>query len=190
MTRTLLEDADPALRRAALLGSNAAWEGMADVVAACLNGISGTRLTLYARRSVPHFLEPALFDAAISRRTLDVLLDVVTERQEVARRYLRHKARLLGRKRLGFQDLMAPLPQGAHSRVSWDEARQRVLGAFKRFYPDLARFAAMAFAASSPAASAPRPRGSANPGSSSPSTAPPETSPPWPTSSATPTTPG
>jgi oligoendopeptidase F len=145
MTRTLLEDADPALRRAALLGSNAAWEGMADVVAACLNGISGTRLTLYARRSVPHFLEPALFDAAISRRTLDVLLEVVTERQEVARRYLRHKARLLGRKRLGFQDLMAPLPQGAQSRVSWDEARQRVLGAFEGFYPDLARFAAMAF---------------------------------------------
>jgi oligoendopeptidase F len=63
------------VRTAALQGSNAAWEGIGDVAAACLNAIAGTRLELYRRRRVGHFLEPAVFDAGISRRTLDTMLD-------------------------------------------------------------------------------------------------------------------
>lgn len=145
VTRSLLEDPDPAVRQAALLGSNAAWEQNSDVVAACLNAISGTRLTLYRRRGVAHFLEPALFDAAISQRTLDTLLEVVRARQEIARRYLRRKARILGRAQLGFQDLLAPLPVENRTSIPWPEAQERVRAAFARFSPDLAHFAERAF---------------------------------------------
>jgi len=125
VTRGLLEDPDPAVRKAALDGSNAAWERSADVMAACLNAISGTRHTLYRRRGIDHFLEPALFDAGISRRTLDALLETVIARQELPRAYLRRKARILGRERLGFQDLMAPLPLQSHARIPWQEASRR-----------------------------------------------------------------
>jgi oligoendopeptidase F len=145
MRLTLLQDPDPALRRATLLGTQRAWAGMADVVAACLNGIAGQRLTLYRRRGVPHFLDPALFDAAIGRRTLDTMLEVVKARQEVARRFLRRKAGLLGRERLGFQDLHAPLPVSSPRRVPFDEGRERVLAAFEAFDPELAEFARGAF---------------------------------------------
>jgi oligoendopeptidase F len=145
MRMTLLQDPDPAVRRATLVGTNRAWEGMSDVVAACLNGIAGQRLTLYQRRGVPHFLDPALFDAAIGRRTLDTMLEVVKARQEVARRFLRRKARVLGRERLGFQDLHAPLPVSSPRRVSFDEGRERVLAAFEAFHPELAGFARGAF---------------------------------------------
>ena len=122
VVRSLLEDPQPEVRRAALEGSNRAWERVGDVTAACLNAISGTRHTLYSQRGVPHFLEPALFDAGITRRTLDTLLEVVTARQEVARDYLRDKASLLGKKKLGFQDLMAPLPQVGAGELPWNVA--------------------------------------------------------------------
>lgn len=145
VTRSLLESPDAATRRAALVGSNTAWEGAAEVTAACLNAIGGTRHALYRRRGVESFLDPALFDAGITRRTLDTLLETVEQRAEVARAYLRKKARILGRERLGFQDLMAPLPVESHDRIPYAQARERVTDAFARLYPELAAFAESAF---------------------------------------------
>lgn len=145
-TRSLLQSADAEVRRAALSGANAAWERVGDVLAACLNGIAGARHTLYRRRGVEHFLEPALFDAGIERATLDTLLDSVEKRADVARRYLRSKAQLLGRDRLGFQDLAAPLPladgDAGAAALDWSAACARIVAAFEAFYPELGRFAA------------------------------------------------
>ncbi len=146
MTRTLLEDADPAVRRAALDGSAEAWKGAADVTAACLNSIAGTRLTLYKRRGIGHFLEPALFDAGIERATLDAMLGAVRARQDIPRRYLRSKAARLGLSRLGFQDLMAPLPRPDAARVPWPDGCRRVRDAFGAAYPALRELAERAFA--------------------------------------------
>ena len=145
MTRTLLEDPEPAVRRAAFSGANAAWARSADSTAACLNAIAGTRLALYARRGIGDFLEPALFDSGISRATLDALLDAVRARAEIARRYLRRKAQLLGRARLGFFDLLAPLPRGANERASFASARAQIESAFEAFHPPLAALARKAF---------------------------------------------
>jgi oligoendopeptidase F len=144
MTRTFLEDADPAVRQAAFEGSNAAWESVGDTVAACLNAIAGTRHTLYARRGIEHFLEPALFDAAIDRATLDCMLEVVRSRQELPRKFLVKKAALLDQERLGFCDLMAPLGSGSSERVPWERGVGLIDGAFQRAYPALASFAQMA----------------------------------------------
>jgi len=154
LVRSLLGDARPEVRRAALAGANRAWASQADTLAACLNAIAGTRLELCRRRGV-HFLEPALFDAGITRRTLDAMLEAVTARREIPRRYLRRKAALLGRPRLGFQDLEAPLPaasaervsyDAARERVSYDTARERILAAFRGYHSALGEFAAGAFA--------------------------------------------
>ncbi len=143
--RSLLGDGDAEVRRATLRGANAAWEGVADTTAACLNAISGTRLTLYERRGIDHFLDPALFDSAVSRRTLDTMFGVARERAEIPRRFLREKARRAGRERLGFQDLEAPAPGEPPTRVAFGEARRRIVDAFDRAYPELARFAENAF---------------------------------------------
>ena len=146
MTRTLLEDSDGDVRTAALQGASAAWETVGDTVASCLNAISGTRLSVYARRGIEHFLDPALFDAGIERRTLDVMLGVVRERQEVARRYLRAKAAIVGKPKLGFQDLMAPMPVGESSRIAWQDGTRAVCEAFAATYPALGAFAERALA--------------------------------------------
>ncbi len=141
MVQSLLGDRDPTLRRAALVGANRAWEREAGTVAACLNAISGTRLMLYRRRGIEHFLAPALFDAAIEPSTLSAMWSAVRERQELARRYLRLKARLIGRTRLGFQDLEAPLGESKARPIPWSAAVERVLTAFREFYPALHDFA-------------------------------------------------
>jgi oligoendopeptidase F len=145
--QSLLGDPDPSLRRAALEGANRAWEGQAEALAACLNAISGTRLVLYRRRKISHFLQPALFEAGITRRTLDAMLSAVRDRQELGRRYLRRKATLLGRERLGFQDLEAPLPAVAAGPIGWESAQERVLEAFRGFYPALYELAHAALTA-------------------------------------------
>ncbi len=145
MTRSLLEDANPAVRKAAFDGASVAWDRVGDTVAASLNAISGTRHTLYKHRGVEHFLEPALFDAGITRKTLDCMLDVVRSRQDLPQAYLGRKAKLLGLDRLAFSDLMAPIASSADARVSWDEGRDQVQGAFEASYPALAELSKRAF---------------------------------------------
>ena len=143
--RSLTENPDPAIRRAALEGSNQAWAEIEPVAAQALNAIAGTRLALYRRRGVEHFLDQAVFDSGITRATLDAMMEAIRENFELPRRYLRTKARLLGVERLGFQDLSSPLPFENFEAVPWHAATDRILDAFGRSYPALADFTRMAF---------------------------------------------
>jgi oligoendopeptidase F len=144
LKNSLLEDPDPKVRKSALEGSNAAWATMEDVAAQALNAINGTRLKLNQRRGVEHFLDQALFDSAVGRRTLETLMGVLRDKRGVPQEYLRLKARLLGRDRLGFQDLSAPLPLKGTSRMSWEEATRTVLDSFGRSYPGLQEYTRVA----------------------------------------------
>jgi oligoendopeptidase F len=145
MTRSLLEDADPATRQAAFVGSGEAWKSVGDTVAASLNAIAGTRLTLYKRRGIEDFLEPALFDAGITRETLDCMMSVVRQRQSLPQDYLKRKAKLIGMDKLRFCDLMAPLPSDDDQRVSWKDGAAQVQRAFESSYPGLAELSSKAF---------------------------------------------
>jgi len=142
--RSLMGDVDPVCRRAAFRGANEAWEEQAEVCAASLNAIAGTRLTLYERRGIPHFLDPACLDSGISRKTLEVMIGVARERAEVGRKILRERARRMGLPTLAFSDLEAPLAASSARRISYTEAAGRVEEAFTRFYPAMGAFAAEA----------------------------------------------
>jgi oligoendopeptidase F len=145
-TRSLLEDPSPAVRAAALQGANAAIEARKETFTAALNAISGTRLTLYKWRKIPHFLDVALRESSISRKTLDAMMSAIAQRKDTPQRYLQHKATLMGKPKLGFQDLMAPLPL-KHQRdpLPWADAQQWVSKAFHSYHPDLGAFADRAF---------------------------------------------
>jgi oligoendopeptidase F len=144
MRESLLEDPDPLVRQATFKATSAVWGSSAEVMAACLNAISGTRLALYKQRGIPDFLEPALFDADITKQTLETMLDVVRDRREVLQNFLHCKAEILGGECFGFQDIQAPLPFQDNERISWDDACQSVLETFYNYYPNLGDFAAMA----------------------------------------------
>ncbi|HXG76213.1 MAG TPA: M3 family oligoendopeptidase [Gaiellaceae bacterium] len=63
---------------------------------------------------------------------VEALIQATVSRYEVVQRYYRLKARLLGLDRLAYYDRFAPLAEDA-AKVSWEEAREIVLGAYGDF---------------------------------------------------------
>lgn len=147
MKVSLLEDPDAGVRRRVLEGSNQAWKGVEDVTAACLNAIAGTRLKLYERRGIPHFLEPALFDSGLQAGTLDAMMNAIASRYETARDFLRLKARIMGVPRLGWQDLSAPLPGMEAAPLDFVSGGARLVNETRAAYPDFANFCESSLAA-------------------------------------------
>lgn len=138
--RSLMADPDRRVREAAFTAGNGAWEGAADVVAASLNHIAGTRHLLNARRGVAHVHDVALHDAAISKKTLDAMMEAVKDGAEVARQGLRLKGKAMGLAGVAYYDLEAPLPLASTRRIPWDEGIALIRNAFGRRYPGLCAF--------------------------------------------------
>jgi oligoendopeptidase F len=138
--RSLLEDPDRRVRKAAFESGNAAWQSIEDMAAAALNAIAGTRLTLNRHRRVDHFLEIALFQSSITRKTLDAMFEALFSRLEVPRKILGLKAKLLGRPTLAWFDVGAPLELPGQEKLSWENATSLVGKSFERAYPALGRF--------------------------------------------------
>ena len=138
--RSLMDHPDRRVRKAAFDGGNAAWQTMEDAAAAALNAIAGTRLTLNRHRGVEHFLDIALFQAAISRKTLDAMLEALRADIEIPRRILRLKAKQMGQAAIVWYDLGAPLNLPNQEKLSWQKAKAMVGESFNRAYPALGNF--------------------------------------------------
>jgi oligoendopeptidase F len=138
--RSLLDHPDRRMRKAAFDGGNTAWQTIEDTAAAALNAIAGTRLTLNRHRGVDHFLDIALFQAAITRKTLDAMFEALMANLEIPRRILRLKARVMGQNGVAWYDLGAPLDLPGQEPLSWDRAKSLVGASFTRAYPSLGNF--------------------------------------------------
>jgi len=139
--RSLMSRADRSVRQAAFTGGNVAWEAVQDITAATLNAIGGTRMTLNNRRGVDHFLDIALFQAKITRRSLDAMFEAIQQRADLPRRILRLKADAMGTDGVAWYDLEAPLPMsGEEKTISWDDAKALVQDSFSASYPALGAF--------------------------------------------------
>ena len=138
--RSLMEHADRRVRRAAFEGGNDAWQTVEDTAAAALNAISGTRLTLNRHRSVEHFLDIALFQSAITSKTLNAMFEAIFAGIELPRRILRLKAEFMGTKAIAWYDLGAPLALPDQQSPSWEQGKGLVKNSFDRAYPALGGF--------------------------------------------------
>jgi len=143
--RALMEHPDRRVRRAAFEGGNETWTSIETVPAAALNAIGGTRLTLYRHRGMDHYLDRALFQAAISRETLEAMFEAVFAEIDVARSILAFKASLMGGENMGWYDISAPLTVPHQDEPSWDDATALVHRAFAAGYPSLADYTAEAY---------------------------------------------
>ncbi len=138
--RSLMDHPDRHVRQAAFDSGNAAWQTVEDTAAAALNAIAGTRLTLNRHRGVDHFLDIALFQAAINRKTLDAMFEALLANLEIPRRILRLKAQSMARQSVAWFDLGAPLDLPDTNKLSWDKAQSTVAASFSRAYPALGKF--------------------------------------------------
>lgn len=136
--RALMSEPDHRLRQAAFHAGQKPWDDHAVTLAAALNGIAGTRLSLYDRRGLDGFLEAPLFEGAMSRASLDAMLHAIRTHIELPRRALRKAAALQGTAALHFHDLEAPQIQVPDEKpLTWDEACATVDRAFTSAYPAL-----------------------------------------------------
>ncbi|HXF85848.1 MAG TPA: M3 family oligoendopeptidase [Anaerolineales bacterium] len=135
---------DENVRRRAYEAENKAWEGVKEVLAACLNGVKGETNILWKKRGRKDALHSAIDAARIDRKTLDAMLSAMKDSFPMFRRYFHSKAKKLGKEKLAWWDLFAPL--GKTDKIySFDEARDFILDNFGKFSPDLRRMAETAF---------------------------------------------
>lgn len=136
--RALMSAPERKLREAAFHAGQTPWNDHADTLAAALNGIAGTRLSLYGHRGIKHFLDTPLFDSGMSRASLDAMLAAIHANIDLPRRAIRTAARLQGTPALHFFDLEAPQIAAPDAKpLTWDEACDTVGASFHRAYPRL-----------------------------------------------------
>jgi len=76
----------------------------------------------------------------VEDEVVDALVTAVVDAYpRLSHRYYKMKAKWLGLPKLAHYDRNAPLPGDDDRKIGWTEARERVLGAYGAFSPDLAR---------------------------------------------------
>lgn len=121
-----------------------AWKTVEEPLAAAMNGIKGTAITLDKRRGREDGLHTALDMARIDRPTLEAMLSAMHDSFPSFRRYFQSKAKRFGKEKLAWWDIFAPAGR-SNKTYTWDEARKFILTHFSQFSPDLAFFAERAF---------------------------------------------
>ena len=121
-----------------------AWKSVEEPLAAALNGIKGTVITLNKRRGRQDAIESAIDMARIDRETLDAMLSAMHDSFPMFRRYFQAKAKRFGQEKLPWWNLFAPVGK-SETKYTFREAREFILENFLNFSPDLADFAARAF---------------------------------------------
>jgi pepF/M3 family oligoendopeptidase len=135
---------DEGVRRRAYEAEIKAEESVKQPIAAALNGVKGAVSTLDRRRGRPDALHSALDQARIDRATLDAMLAAMQASFPVFHRYFLAKARHLGKERLDWWDLFAPVGRSGLT-FSFEQAKDFVLTHFASFSPELSSFARSAF---------------------------------------------
>lgn len=141
---SLLQAPDRELRRAAAGGVTETLQPGLRTRAFILNTLVADKATKDRLRSYDHWLESRNLANEASDESVQALIDAVVGHYELARRWYRLKARLLGLDRLAFYDRMAPVGE-SDERVSYTEARDLVLDCYRGFSPELGDVAAEFF---------------------------------------------
>ena len=135
---------DEATRHRAYDAENQAWEGVKETLAATLNGVKGETNILWKKRGRKDALHAAIDFARMDRKTLDAMMGAMKDSFPMFRKYYKAKAKKLGKEKLAWWDVFAPL--GKTDKVySFDEARDFILKNFGKFSPDLHDMTATAF---------------------------------------------
>jgi oligoendopeptidase F len=100
------------------------------------NTLLADKATRDRLRHYPHWLASRNLANEASDESVEALIEAVVGRYELARRWYRLKARLLGVERLAHWDRMAPVSD-TEQRIAYDEAREIVLDCYQGFSPEL-----------------------------------------------------
>ncbi len=142
--RNLAMDPDEDIRKRAFETEIKGWESIRESVAFSLNGVKGSAVTLAKWRGRDDVLHGAIDHNRIDRDTLNALLDAMKDSFPVFRKYLKSKASKLGKDKLPWWDLFAPMGEEG-MKFTYDEAANYIVEQFGLFSGELSDFARKAF---------------------------------------------
>ena len=135
---------DESTRHRGYDAENVLWAGVQETLAACMNGVKGEVITLNKKRGREDAIHESIDISRMDRATLNAMLGAMKDSFPMFRKYFKHKAKLLGKEKLAWWDLSAPL--GKTDKVySFEEARDFIVENFNKFSPELGTFAGRAF---------------------------------------------
>ena len=108
------------------------------------NTLLADKATRDRLRSYPHWLASRNLSNEAGDESVQALIDAVVGHYELARRWYRLKAKLLGLDRLAYYDRMAPVAD-TDRRVPYADARELVLDCYRGFSEELGTVAAEFF---------------------------------------------
>ena len=142
-----LSHPDRSVRKAVFENSNAVWKKYQHVFAHTLNHIAGFRLKMYSHRKWPFLKEP-MENNRMDEATLDTMWRVITKNKKQFCRYLKCKAKLLGRDKLCWYDMDAPAASGKKQKeIPYLEGADFIIACFDQYSPKMAAFAKKAITA-------------------------------------------
>jgi oligoendopeptidase F len=134
---SLLGDPDRARRQEAAEAVTAGLRPGIRTRAFVLNTLMGDKSTQDRLRHYPTWVSARNLSNEASDASVAALVDAVVGRYDIARRWYRLKARILGVARLADYDRMASLAE-TDARVPWDEAVELVVDSYASFSDELA----------------------------------------------------
>jgi oligoendopeptidase F len=131
-----LQDPDRAVREQAAVAVTGALRPGLRTRAYVFNTLLADKATKDRLRDYPHWLASRNLANEASDESVEALIEAVVGRYELARRWYRLKARLLGLDRLAYWDRMAPVSD-TDRRIPYEEARELVLDCYTGFSGEL-----------------------------------------------------
>lgn len=135
-----LSDADADKRRAALDAMDVAMRPGLRTRAYVFNTLLHDKGVEDRLRGYPSWLSSRNIDNQLEDAAVQALIDAVRGRYELAQRWFRVKARLLGKQKLPESDLLAPVFADP-TPISYGEARELVVGAYGDFSTEFGQVA-------------------------------------------------
>jgi pepF/M3 family oligoendopeptidase len=109
-----------------------------------MNGVKGEAITLNKKRGREDAIHASIDNSRMDRATLNAMLGAMKDSFPMFEKYFKHKARLIGKEKLAWWDISAPM--GKTDKVySFEEARDFIVEIFNKFSPELGAFAQRAF---------------------------------------------
>jgi pepF/M3 family oligoendopeptidase len=109
-----------------------------------MNGVKGEAITLNKKRGREDAIHASIDSSHMDRATLKAMLSAMEASFPMFRKYFKNKAKRLGKDKLAWWDLNAPVGK-ADKVYTFEEARGFIVENFNKFTPELGTFAGYAF---------------------------------------------
>ena len=144
--RGLADSEDPAVRKAAFEAEIACYDKIKDSIAFALNSIKAQVNLTAALRGYKDPLAMTLEQSRMKKATLDAMLEAMREAMPAFRKYLRHKAKLLGYENgLPWYEILAPMGKAGGESFTVEQAHKYLVEHFASFAPDPAEMVDQSF---------------------------------------------